>query len=105
MTADWPAAGGSVTAHGEVITVLAAGPRRDVAVLRVDLGTSPATVTELTPQPTVLPDPAYLPVPQERVFTDPQGRDVPRSSTRRPTRISPRRRVSGRRIWCLVTGC
>jgi dipeptidyl aminopeptidase/acylaminoacyl peptidase len=77
VSADWPAASGSVTAHGEVLTVLAAGPRRDVAVLRVDLGTSPAMVTELTPQPTGLPDPAYLPVPRERVFTDPHGRDVP----------------------------
>ena len=27
-----------MTAHGDTVTVLAAGPRRDVAVLRVDLG-------------------------------------------------------------------
>jgi dipeptidyl aminopeptidase/acylaminoacyl peptidase len=77
VVADWPVVGGSVNAHGDIVTVLAAGPRREVALLHVDLGTSPVTVTELTPQPEGTPDPAYLPMPQERVFTDAQGRDIP----------------------------
>lgn len=77
LRAEWSYTAGNLNAHGDVVTVLAAGPRRDLAVIQVDLGGSPVTVTELTPQPESLPDPAYLPVPQERVFTDPQGRDVP----------------------------
>ena len=78
LSADWPTVvGSSVSAHGDLVAVLAAGPRRDTAVLHLDLGVSPATVTELTAQPQSLPDPAYLPVPQERVFTDAQGRDIP----------------------------
>ena len=77
VVADWPAASGSLTAHGDVLTLLAAGPRRDFALLEIDLAAAPVTVTELTGQPDGLPDPAYLPVPQERVFTDARGRAIP----------------------------
>ncbi|OZM72882.1 acyl-peptide hydrolase [Amycolatopsis antarctica] len=60
---------------------IAAGPRQENAVVHVDLTT--ATLTELTPRPGEapspdrLPDPAYLAVPEERVFTTAEGEPVP----------------------------
>ncbi|TKG72316.1 dipeptidyl-peptidase 5 [Prauserella endophytica] len=53
---------------------IAAGPRRDIAVVHVDLGTG--TVTDLTPQPP-LPPAGYLPVPRARTFHTADGEPVP----------------------------
>ncbi|OXM69735.1 prolyl oligopeptidase family serine peptidase [Amycolatopsis vastitatis] len=59
-------------ALGEAVVGVAGGPAREAAVVRV----SPdGAVTDLTPQPE-LPA-AYLPVPQERVFSTADGEIVP----------------------------
>ncbi|MEU5266798.1 prolyl oligopeptidase family serine peptidase [Amycolatopsis sp. NPDC021455] len=59
-------------ALGESVVGVAGGPAREAAVVRV----SPdGAVTDLTPQPE-LPS-AYLPVPQERVFSTADGETVP----------------------------
>ncbi|HEY0804839.1 MAG TPA: prolyl oligopeptidase family serine peptidase, partial [Pseudonocardiaceae bacterium] len=48
---------------------------RDDAVIRLDLAADAAE--DLTPQPDDLPDPAYLPEPVARTFTNPTGQHVP----------------------------
>jgi dipeptidyl aminopeptidase/acylaminoacyl peptidase len=58
-----------------VLTGIAAGPRSEDAVVRLDLATG--ELTAVTGQSAQLPDPAYLPMPREQIFTDPQGRPVP----------------------------
>ncbi|MFB9685285.1 prolyl oligopeptidase family serine peptidase [Amycolatopsis plumensis] len=56
----------------DAVVGVAGGPARESAVVRVALD---GTVTDLTPQPE-LPS-AFLPVPQERVFTTAGGETVP----------------------------
>ena len=58
-----------------VVLGVAGAPTRDTAVIRVDLATG--ALTEITPQPDDLPDPAYLPQPVARTFTNPHGENVP----------------------------
>ncbi|PXY22515.1 prolyl oligopeptidase family serine peptidase [Prauserella muralis] len=53
---------------------IAAGPRRDTAVVHVDL--ADGTLTELTAQPP-LPAAGYLPTPVERVFHTAEGEPIP----------------------------
>ncbi|MBK1783060.1 S9 family peptidase [Prauserella cavernicola] len=53
---------------------IAAGPRRDLAVVHVDLGSG--AITELTAQPE-LPSAGYLPVPEERTFHTADGEPIP----------------------------
>ncbi|HEX3781180.1 MAG TPA: prolyl oligopeptidase family serine peptidase [Pseudonocardiaceae bacterium] len=80
---DWTYHSANLTAHNGVLATIAAGPRKETAVLRIDLGNDPGhdhgaiELTELTTQPADLPDPAYLPIPQVRTFTDPHGRPIP----------------------------
>lgn len=78
--ADLPAWSALVT-YGAGVAGIAAGPHQENAVVHVDLIAN--TRTELTPQPGEapstdrLPDAAYLSVPEERVFTTPDGEPVP----------------------------
>lgn len=65
----------SLSASGGVLTSTASSGLRSSTVARLDLATG--TLVELTPQPGHLPDAAYLPVPTSRVFTGPDGRDIP----------------------------
>jgi dipeptidyl aminopeptidase/acylaminoacyl peptidase len=67
--------GSGLAVDGEIIYNVAAGPVRDVGVVRLDLESG--KLDELSAAPRGLPDPAYLPVPVERVFTDPAGNPVP----------------------------
>jgi dipeptidyl aminopeptidase/acylaminoacyl peptidase len=59
---------------GDVVGA-AGSAAREVAVVRLDTATG--ATTELTAPPPDPPDPAYLPVPVERVFAGPDGRSVP----------------------------
>jgi len=77
LATDWPACAANLAAHDGVLAVIAGGPRKESAVLRLALDAGAVQVTELTAQPAGLPDLAYLPMPQVRTFTDPQGRAVP----------------------------
>jgi dienelactone hydrolase len=74
LPVDLPLWGDIVAADG-VLAGVASSPTKDTAVVRLDLASG--AVTALTPQPDRMPDPAYLPVPAERVFDDEQGRPVP----------------------------
>ena len=58
-----------------VLAGIAGSPTRDDTVVWLDLATGRAT--ELTTQPAGLPDPAYLPEPVERTFTNRDGQSVP----------------------------
>jgi dipeptidyl aminopeptidase/acylaminoacyl peptidase len=71
---DLPVWHADLSAADGTLLGVAGGPTHADAVVRLDLATG--AVTELTPQPD-LPDPAYLPTPVARTFTDPQGRPVP----------------------------
>ncbi|HEY0448822.1 prolyl oligopeptidase family serine peptidase, partial [Actinophytocola sp.] len=55
------------------IVSAAGGPARDLAVVKLD----GATLTTLSAERTDLPDEVYLPVPEERLFAGPDGRQVP----------------------------
>jgi acetyl esterase/lipase len=63
-----------VAADGVIVSA-AGGPQREIAVVRLDLGTGVETV--VSGQTRDLPDPAYLPVPEHRVFTSEDGRKIP----------------------------
>jgi dipeptidyl aminopeptidase/acylaminoacyl peptidase len=69
----WSASGLAVVDGG--VAGIAAGPRRESAVVSVDLAAG--TWAELTPQPAGLPAADYLPVPEERVFTAADGSAIP----------------------------
>ncbi|MDT8912802.1 prolyl oligopeptidase family serine peptidase [Amycolatopsis sp. PS_44_ISF1] len=69
----WSSSGLAV--HGGSVTGVAAGPRREGAVVTVDLAAG--TWTELTPQPADRPGAGYLPVAGERVFTAAGGARIP----------------------------
>ncbi|MBB4910726.1 S9 family peptidase [Actinophytocola algeriensis] len=58
-----------------VVVAAAGGPQREVAVVRLDLGTGVETVVNGQPHESL--DPAYLPVPEHRVFTSDDGRKIP----------------------------
>jgi dipeptidyl aminopeptidase/acylaminoacyl peptidase len=64
-----------VAAVGPLAVGLAAGPAHERSVIGWDSDTD--ALVEVTEQPGWLPDPAYLPVPVERIFTDERGRPVP----------------------------
>jgi acetyl esterase/lipase len=64
-----------LTAVDGVVVSAAGGPQRESSVVRLDLGTGVETV--VSGQPHDLPDPAYLPVPEHRVFTSEDGREIP----------------------------
>ncbi|MPZ80636.1 MAG: prolyl oligopeptidase family serine peptidase [Actinophytocola sp.] len=55
------------------IVSAAGGPTRDLAVVKLAGG----ALTTLTAERTGLPDETYLPVPEERLFAGPDGRQVP----------------------------
>ncbi|HEX3590607.1 MAG TPA: prolyl oligopeptidase family serine peptidase [Pseudonocardiaceae bacterium] len=64
-----------LTAAGGMLAGVACSPSRADAVITLDLAAG--TLTEVTAQPASMPDPAYLPVPVARTFTNPGGTDVP----------------------------
>ncbi|MER6797053.1 prolyl oligopeptidase family serine peptidase, partial [Amycolatopsis mediterranei] len=66
----WSSTGLAVS--GDTVVGVAGGPSREAAVVRVSLD---GTVTDLTPQPEL--SSAFLPVPQERVFSTADGETVP----------------------------
>lgn len=63
-----------VVADGVVIAP-AGGPTRGAGIVALDL--SNGTLTELSTPPVNLPDESYLPVPEERHFTDHNGQSIP----------------------------
>jgi dipeptidyl aminopeptidase/acylaminoacyl peptidase len=72
---DLPVWVGQISAADGVVVGIAAGPRDEAAVVRLDLSTGEAsTLTVGEPLPL---DPAYLPTPYERVFTSPDGEKIP----------------------------
>lgn len=75
VTADLPVWAPTLAAHEGTIAGITAGPRYKAAVVTVDLDAN--TLTEVTGQPEDLPDPAYLPVPEERTFIGPDGQSIP----------------------------
>lgn len=64
-----------IAARDGVVAGVAGGPRRRPAVVTVDL--AGGEVRQLSVPTGELPDPEYLPVPRERVFTGPDGREIP----------------------------
>ncbi|MEV6904853.1 prolyl oligopeptidase family serine peptidase [Amycolatopsis sp. NPDC051372] len=69
----WSTSGLAVVPGG--VAGIAGGADRESAVVRVDL--EAGRWTAVTPQPADLPPAAYLPVPQERVFTAADGSRIP----------------------------
>jgi dipeptidyl aminopeptidase/acylaminoacyl peptidase len=65
----------TIAAHAGGIAGVAAGPTRDRMVVHVDLAAG--VLTELSPEPADAPPAAYLPVPVERVFSTPDGEQIP----------------------------
>ena len=61
--------------RGNEIVCGAGGPTESLAVVTLDLATG--AVSRLSAKGGERPDPAYLPVPQERLFTGPDGRTIP----------------------------
>ncbi|MFI9379704.1 prolyl oligopeptidase family serine peptidase [Kutzneria sp. NPDC052558] len=72
---DLPVWLGQISADNGVVVGVAAGPRREAAAVRLDLSTG--ETTELTVGEPLPLDEAYLPLPQERIFTSPDGERVP----------------------------
>jgi dipeptidyl aminopeptidase/acylaminoacyl peptidase len=72
---DLPVWDHELAAADGILLGVAGGPRRNDAVIRLDLATGDSD--ELTPQPDDLPDAAYLPEPVARTFTNPAGQHVP----------------------------
>jgi dipeptidyl aminopeptidase/acylaminoacyl peptidase len=64
-----------LAARDGAVVSAAGGPVDDLAVVALDPAT--ATVSTLSVPQTTPPDPAYLPVPEERLFTGPGGRTIP----------------------------
>ena len=60
---------------GNTVVSAAAGPRRELAVVRLDLDTT--TERTLSGERASLPPEGYLPVPEHRVFTSADGRQIP----------------------------
>lgn len=65
----------SITAVGQRIAGIAAGPAAQPAVVRIDPETGAARA--ITPQPAQQPDAAYLPEPEHRVFAGEDGAEIP----------------------------
>jgi dipeptidyl aminopeptidase/acylaminoacyl peptidase len=72
---DYPVWVPDVSASDGAVVSVAGGPTQPSAVVRLDLSTGAAT--ELSESHTDLPDPRYLPVPEERWFTDHNGHSIP----------------------------
>ncbi|WP_086824761.1 prolyl oligopeptidase family serine peptidase [Allokutzneria sp. NRRL B-24872] len=64
-----------LAASGSVVVGTASGPTSHGAVYRVDLKTGECE--QVTVPPAGLDDPAWLPVPEARVFTGPDGERIP----------------------------
>ncbi|MBB5908519.1 dipeptidyl aminopeptidase/acylaminoacyl peptidase [Actinoalloteichus hymeniacidonis] len=65
----------SLACDGHTIVGVAGGPHSKPAVVALDVET--LTPQILTGQPEGLPDAAYLPLPEARVFTGPDGQRIP----------------------------
>jgi dipeptidyl aminopeptidase/acylaminoacyl peptidase len=61
--------------HGRTVVSAAGGPRRELTVVRTDLTDGATTV--VSPGTEDLPPADYLPTPEHRVFTSPDGRKIP----------------------------
>ncbi|MDQ3789636.1 MAG: prolyl oligopeptidase family serine peptidase, partial [Actinomycetota bacterium] len=64
-----------LTVHDGVVVAAAGSPQREPAVVRLDLGTG--VETTVSARRGDAPDEAYLPVPEHRVFTSKDGREIP----------------------------
>ncbi len=73
--ADIPVFSAMLAVRNGTLYATAAGPARKSALVAVDL--ERGGYTELTGQPADLPDPAYLPTPESRTFTDEAGNEIP----------------------------
>jgi dipeptidyl aminopeptidase/acylaminoacyl peptidase len=67
---------GSLATDGALVTATATGPAHPPRVLRIDPAAGTASVVAEAADVEKLPDPAYLPIPEQAVFTGPGGRDV-----------------------------
>ena len=72
---DLPVWSSQLAVHDGVLVGGAGGPRAEAAPVTLDLSTG--ELTRLGAHPAPLPPAEYLPVPVERVFTGPDGQDVP----------------------------
>ncbi|GAA3436719.1 prolyl oligopeptidase family serine peptidase [Kutzneria kofuensis] len=72
---DLPVWVGQIAAENGVVVGIAAGPHTEAVVVRLDLATGEST--ELTAGEPLPLDEAYLPTPQERIFTSPDGERIP----------------------------
>jgi acetyl esterase/lipase len=72
---DFAVWGADISASDGVVLCTAGGPTRPNAVVELDL--SSGTVTERSTPPGSPPDERYLPVPEERIFTDHNGQSIP----------------------------
>ncbi|MFC0543088.1 prolyl oligopeptidase family serine peptidase [Kutzneria chonburiensis] len=72
---DLPVWHGQIAAENGVVVGIAAGPHTEGVVARLDLATG--DLVELTAGPALPLDETYLPTPQERIFTSPDGERIP----------------------------
>ncbi|HTI28020.1 MAG TPA: prolyl oligopeptidase family serine peptidase [Kutzneria sp.] len=72
---DLPVWHGQIAAEDGVVVGIAAGPYTEGVVARLDLATG--DLVELTAGEPLPLDEAYLPTPQERIFTSPDGERIP----------------------------
>lgn len=61
--------------HGNTVVSAAAGPARELAVVRLDL--TAGTTTAVSGERSDTPPAEYLPTPEHRVFAGPDGRRIP----------------------------
>jgi dipeptidyl aminopeptidase/acylaminoacyl peptidase len=61
--------------HGNTVVSAAAGPLRELAVVRLDLTTG--TTSTVSGERSDTPPAEYLPTPEQRVFAGPDGRRIP----------------------------
>jgi dipeptidyl aminopeptidase/acylaminoacyl peptidase len=64
-----------LTADGDTVVSAAGGPRRELAVVRLDLASGAAVTVSDGEEDAALDD--YLPTPEHRVFTSQDGRRIP----------------------------
>lgn len=66
----------SLAVAGDRAVVVAGGPTDPPAVIAVEVNTGTAEMVRPAADPAILPDPAWLPVPEPATFAGPGGRDV-----------------------------
>ncbi|MEU0101254.1 prolyl oligopeptidase family serine peptidase [Streptomyces sp. NPDC006267] len=70
----WTAWADTLAVHGSRVVGVAAGPRNDPEIVELDTTTGHTRVIGTPHEDAV--DPAYCPVPEDRTFTGPDGREI-----------------------------